>query len=294
MADSTRRVYSDLDNLTTEELKGIVRADFSCEDIDEDRISYALELIAQREAAQEDGDGIDIDAAWETFHRSYCTEEGTGKSLYDSESVPDARHTVRNISPATKGIKQRKGFVSIRRYIAVIAATLVFTFGSMITVQATGVDVFGFLAQWTDEVFHYESTDNSSSAVWYSSLSTQNLYEDLLPTRIPDGYELAETYTGKSEALSYFTYVFCSGDNQTFSLEITTFSSQEYISDTAYEKNSTSVEEYISNGRTVYIFSNSEDNFAVCLDGLTEISVYGDLTRTQLEEVFDSIGGNTQ
>lgn len=59
----------------------------------------------------------------------------------------------------------------------------------------------------------------------------------------------------------------------------------------AYQKDDGEVEEYASNGRRIYAFSNLEYNTAAWTDGRFGITIVGDLTQDELKQLFDSIGG---
>lgn len=51
------------------------------------------------------------------------------------------------------------------RKLTILAATLVFLIASLLTVQASGVDVFGAIVRWTDELFSFGKTEENRGLV---------------------------------------------------------------------------------------------------------------------------------
>lgn len=75
--------FRELEQLDTDTLKERIRTDGYTEDLDEERILYALRIIASREPPQRN-QAQKVDDAWRRFQEEYCTPEGEGQSLYDS------------------------------------------------------------------------------------------------------------------------------------------------------------------------------------------------------------------
>ena len=118
-----------LNEMSTEELKNILRVDCFSDDIkklDDDTISKILQIITQREA-----DGRDIDARllWENFKMEYLP----------SIDMAEEKDTIQEY--------------------AVIAALLCLLLGNCVAF-AHGVNIFEYIANWNDETFHFEQTDS--------------------------------------------------------------------------------------------------------------------------------------
>ena len=80
------RKYSYLDQLSTQQLEEILRADIESPDCGDDGIIfYILEMIEKREREHPTGRLTDIEKAWANFKKYYHTAEGEGLSLYPIE-----------------------------------------------------------------------------------------------------------------------------------------------------------------------------------------------------------------
>lgn len=276
--------YADLDKLSTDALKEIIRADLMFDDLDDDYVMRALEVIEQREARA--GNTVDVDAAWKTFCSEYWTEEGTGQSLYDSSEPCDP--VPAEEKQGTHKRPKVPHFVLTR--MGLVAAVMALLLAGMVTVQAAGIDIFGAIAQWGKELFHFEISKVQEQE-WRSNLVGDKIPLDLLPTWIPDGFTLTDSGMDDFDTWTATWMIFTSEDGRSFNLQITVYTSPEYVSAALYQKDDSLVDEYQSNGRTVYLFANLDQYIAVCLDGLTEISAVGDLTTVELKQIFNSIGG---
>lgn len=83
---NSRHDYSQLDRMSTEELREILRLDFLLPDDEEsdmDAILYVMQLVAERERKNPTGKVPDVREAWASFVKNYLPYLGDGKSLYD-------------------------------------------------------------------------------------------------------------------------------------------------------------------------------------------------------------------
>ena len=92
---------------------------------------------------------------------------------------------------------------ALRRTIPVAAAAALIL-GTMISAQAMGVDVFGKIARWTEETFHFSSVEQAAVITKYPLAEGERMtfetLEDavdafgitapIVPKRIPDGLSL--------------------------------------------------------------------------------------------------------
>ena len=72
----------------------------------------------------------------------------------------------------------------------------------MVTVQATGIDVFGAVGRWTDSLFYFESGYDSvekpkekqflPAEIIKDSLLSYRLPSELVPSWFPDGFDISE------------------------------------------------------------------------------------------------------
>lgn len=200
--------YAYLNKLSTPELENILRADMASHgEGDIDMVLYIMEVIEQREGGKSSESIADTERARGEFDRIYNTPESGGRPLYTAGSqgklilqgdmknpekitvLTDSTHT------ATKPNRLHR----VMRVGLIAAITAVVMLGVMVVAQAAGVDVFGAVARWTDEVF-------SLGTIRYQSAVDINLPNDTADTSdIPSPQvadeEGASTYTSIQDAL---------------------------------------------------------------------------------------------
>lgn len=140
------RGYSCYDSMSTGELEQLLRLDFQASEAggsELDAVLYISSLLAGRnEPAAED-------AAWEQFRTKYLPY-ADGRSLYDfGGGDPGAR-------------LRRARIRGLRRAVVLAALLSVCLFGGMAVARAAGVDVFGAVARWTDEIFRFVPASDTS------------------------------------------------------------------------------------------------------------------------------------
>ena len=197
-----------------------------------------------------------------------------------------------------------------RARIALVAAILVAgLFGGMIVAQASGLDVFGAIARWTDSAFSFgkipsdQPKQNTSGAtleinqpalngeIWEAYQQFQEeLYSSgidniLLPAYLPEGFQVesVDFYVSKKSDRTSLLIVYTNGlDYINFSI---TRSDTEPV--TIYEKDNQAVELYDYAGNIHYIFSNNGDyNVAWYADRL-EYSLSTTFGANTLKDIID-------
>lgn len=275
-----------LEQLRTEELKEIIRADAeSTSGGDEDFIFTVLEVIAEREKRQPDYQPPDLNAAWQRFQQYYNTPDGVGQSLFPVEGSEEKRSR-----PAEK--MRRMGRPGWKR-LAIIAAAIAILLAGIFTAQAAGIDIPGIIARWTDDVFYFEgsATETSGQAEWAEVLIKQALEKGQLTTWVPDGFYAGEILKEDLNSVLLLQQDYADQKGQTFSIEVIIYSSPDLVPNNAHEKDSETVVEYPCGRHIVYMFSNYGRNTATCLDGCIEITITGDLSFEDLLQVFNSLEG---
>ena len=179
----TGRDFSKYDEMTDEQLSQILREDASKtegEDTDLELMLHIMEVLARRR--RETSEDISPEEALEQFKNKYTY---TDNSLI-SEEKPAKKKTV--------------GFSRWQRWVATIAAVLVLVFGSALTAQAFGFDIFEIIAKWTKETFHFgyvsdagetnapAKTDETPYTGLSLALEQNGISSNFIPTWIPDGY----------------------------------------------------------------------------------------------------------
>ena len=283
--------FSRYDQMSTAGLEQLLRLDFqSSEDgvSNLDAILYISDLLAKRNGP------FDSDAAWQQFQTKY-RPHADGRSLYDFEDKEDrSASDAKQASTVPSGGRSRSAR-RLRRpplLAAVLAALLL---GS-IAAQAAGVDVWGVIAQWTDETFRFVSGDSGGASGSGTGQEDTEQSRSLLhvvgmdgmfPTRCLDGFspgglDITELNDSVSAHVTYF------GEDRTYSVVIQHFTQPTNNTGT-FEKDDTPVEEYDHNGQAFYILSNIDSLTATSYDGAYMTMIYGVLTREEIKAVIDSI-----
>lgn len=277
-----------LDQLSMEQLEELLRADFASSDPEnEQAVFHILEVMEKREKENPTGRLPDTDQAWKEFQQYYNIPEGEGQSLYPVRSDPETQ-------PAPTSTKKNRRFRP--RKVLVVVAVLVLMFGSMLTAQAAGVDVFGAIGRWTEEKFHFEITpaseDGTTDYTFREASRKRGLSQSLIPTWYPKGFESSEPIDDSVE--DYVDSVYCEyinkEENRSYSVMVSRYYDSNSIAATVYEKDDTKVEIYENNGRNFYIMSNLDTLTATWSDGKMSIDISGQLEINELKHIIDSIG----
>ena len=273
-----------LEQLSTEQLEDILRADLASEDQENDEaVFHILEVLEKREKENPTGRLPDTDQAWKEFQQYYNIPEGEGQSLYPVRSDPETQS-------APTSTKRSRRFRP--RKILIVAAVLVLMFGSMLTAQAAGVDVFGAIGRWTEETFHFDIVqDNDRTSLFQETATQAKIPQDFVPTWVPDGFEGAEPQVDTVE--NYMNSIICVYSNQekTYSVDIEHYYNKADIETLVIEKDDTNVCSYESNGKTFFIMSDMEYLTATWTDGTFVETISGQLSMDEIKTIIDSIGG---
>ena len=276
------------DQLSTEQLEDILRADIaSPNQMNDETVFHILEVLEKREKENPTGRLPDTDQAWKEFQQYYNIPEGEGQSLYPVRSDPETQS-------APTSTKKSRRFRP--RKVLVVAAVLVLMFGSMLTAQAAGLDVFGAIGRWTEEKFHFEisptSEDGTTDYTFREASREMGLPQNLIPTWYPKGFESSEPIDDSIE--NYVDSVYCEyinkEENRSYLTMVSRYYDSNSIAATVYEKDDTEIEIYENNGRNFYIMSNLDTLTATWSDGKMSIDISGQLEINELKHIIDSIG----
>lgn len=285
MAQDNREKYAYLDRLSTQRLEELLLAameDDSGRDTSE-AVLHILEVLQKRE----DGltaEPVDVDRAWEEFRWDYLTPEGEGQALYPcGEDRPES----------TKKTKARR--VPVWRTLRIAAATVALLFALMVGAQASGLNVFGALAQWTSETFHFGAKSEIQSEnyqLFLDELNKNKIPKEFAPTWLPSGFIASEPTVESSDSSISVKISFANTDKGSFSISINRYISQLEPENKSFEKDDISVEQYLSHGKTFYIFSNESFIMATWSENSLLETIWGNLSETDIKTIIDSIGGS--
>lgn len=286
MAQDNREKYAYLDRLSTQRLEELLLAameDDSGRDTSE-AVLHILEVLQKRE----DGltaEPVDVDRAWKEFQRDYLTPEGEGQALYPcGEDRPES----------AKKPKARR--VPVWKTLRIAAATVALLFALMVGAQASGLNVFGALAQWTSETFHFGTEQSEIQSENYQmfldTLVENSVPKDYAPTWLPSGFVASEPTVENSDSSISVKISFVNTDKGSFSISINRYTSQLNPKNRTFEKDNISVESYLSHGKTFYIFSNVDSIMATWSEDSLLETIWGDLSKKDIKAMIDSIGGS--
>lgn len=173
-----------------------------------------------------------------------------------------------------------------------------FLFGCLMVAQASGVDVFGAVARWTDETFHFEVQEDQSTSDWYApyqeQLESVGLNAAFMPTLIPDGYTVGEIEIFELPDSTEICIPFYHSNDSTIQCLISSYSSPIDMQSLVFEKDGRPVKEYQVNGKTVYLFHNLDAIKAVCQHKNFVYTLTGDVTEDIALNFYASIGLDSQ
>lgn len=190
--------------------------------------------------------------------------------------------------------KKRTGLRRIFHTGLVAAIMVAVLFGVMVAAQAAGVDVFGAVARWTEETFHFSVQENGAGTAWYSDyqddLDAAGLSEKYLPTWVPEGYAVTD-FQIQELTRRIEVYILYNDENgPAFDLLISIYDNPEAVEQNILEKDDTPVQVIQANGKTIYLLENLGVQSATCQDQNVIYSLVGDLSPNLVEDIFATIG----
>lgn len=185
----------------------------------------------------------------------------------------------------------------LKRVMVTVAATVALLFALMIGAQAAGLNIFGNLAQWTDELFFFiPSNKETARNAEYQEMFREALEETGLPTELASGW-YPEEYT--EEKLKVWNddmgkrveFSFKNENEETFFISVEKGGETVDFAPDPFEKDSGLVEIYIGNGRTFYMMSNLNTTTATWSEGNLVEMIRGKLSTDEVKKMIDSMGG---
>ena len=212
------------------------------------------------------------------------------------KDVDDACASI--LAQTTKHEHSKKSTKTVIRHLLVAAATVIALLGTLVAVQAAGIDVFGRLASWTDSVFHFNSETDVSlpegekeNPEIETALSELGLPAVLAPMQLPEGYEvidIKQVTTNQTKLVG----IAAEKDGGTIQIFIEEYIDLGIFDKSQWEKDEQSAQIYTSNGRTFYLFENESGWTGVWSDGRYAISLQGFESLKELQTTIASIGVN--
>lgn len=259
-----------LDSMSTAELlEGMEQALYSMTEE-----TYDAELIdAYLEALERKSPMPEHPTADESYER-FRARVGELNAAVNPQSAP-ARRT-------------RPGPRRALRTALVAVITTACLLSCMVVAQAAGVDVFGSIARWTDDLFGFGDVEDmeAAPAPTESTEVTVEYIESLLPV-VPDGFVMERPIIFIDEVSGDLEYI----ANYFFDDKFITFSaiwqSDEGIS--LYEKDQRDIETLVIGDTKFFVFMNNEYPTAAWTNSNLECGISTNITIDELKQLlYDS------
>ena len=283
--DPGEQDFSRYDSMSTEELEEILRLDAEkpeYEESDTDELFYIMEVLAQRRNSDPNYTGKSVGEAFETFKKHYAPDDFKDMNI-QIKSTPSAK-------PVKRAVRWL-------RPVAAVAAVLAVCILASISVDAMGFDLWGKVANWSKEFFHFEDETQTTEGtepdmqdeIEYTSLqdalNKSNITKDLAPSWIPDGYTLTKIDIADSPK----EITICAKyEKDTAKIRISVRrllgSTPEQI-----EKSDDLIEIFIFDSVTYYILKNQDNLKAVWIIDEFECYISGEITIEEMKAIIESI-----
>lgn len=290
---SSGRKYEFLEQLPIEDLEYFLR--LSSDSVEtEEFLDAVTEVIIKRERDCPTGRIMNVGKAWHEFQTVYNNPESEDTPLSEDVSKQDNRDASR---PKNHTAPAGSSFRRLGRSIVIVATIIALVFSTMIGAQAAGLDIFGTLARWTDSTFHHITTprDRDESIglqnTLYGPIDVEELLGAYAPAQLPDNAVATSSRIQEDEYGIAIQVSFSLPDDRKFFIQVDQYPEGEYIDSKTFEIDTELREEYFSNSKTYYIFSNENYYMATWSDGTTMQNILGDLSIEELKLIIDSIGG---
>lgn len=185
---------------------------------------------------------------------------------------------------------KRRG--SILRMTLRVALAAAFVFSCLMMAQASGIDLWGTVARWTDDGFRFQLVEDNTPQ-WYddywTDLEVVGIEEDQLPTWLPQDYAVDAIQVSKKLDRNEVQVLLTSQDQPEIRCSMSIFSDPETMSALVFSKDNRPVEEFQVNGKTVYLLHNEDTVMAVCQHQNVIYCLSGNIGRETASQFYASI-----
>lgn len=293
---SSGHKFKFLEQLSVEDLECLLCLSSDAEET-EAFLDAVAEVIAEREKEHPTGRLPNVDDAWnefQTLYQNHSSEhmppdddkEDDQKDQEDEDPILSPRESVSRLPRRARCSPFRR----LWPIAATVLITVALTVGCMVGVQATGLNVFGALAEWTDEFFHFVPAPSDRDRI-KNALKEQGIPEELAPAWVPEGFELekVEPFTHDGGSSITLEYV---GAEGSLIIGIKKYNNPIHLVNWDYEKDMADAEPFVSHERQFYILSNLECTTATWSDGQSLlINIWGNISTKEMKYIIGSIGG---
>lgn len=185
---------------------------------------------------------------------------------------------------------KRRG--AVLRMTLRVALAAAFVFSCLMMAQASGLDLWGTVARWTDDGFRFQLVEDNTPQ-WYddywTDLEVVGIEEDQLPTWLPQDYAVDAIQVSKKLDRNEVQVLLTSQDQPEIRCSMSIFSDPETMSALVFSKDNRPVEEFQVNGKTVYVLHNEDTVMAVCQHQNVIYCLSGNIGRETASQFYASI-----
>ena len=262
-----------------EELLALEAADLDAAEPNADFIATVLEVIAERESAQNQEM---TEKAWEDFQEYYNL-----RKQEETDTEEEAPHDHR------RKTEHRQRFPKIARVIRIgaVAAVLTVLLGGTVF----GWNFFRAVADWTEESFYFLTGQNHKSHPEEDVYRKQRLLVEkrtdipAVPNWVPKGAAANDVPNDNIRTDRIIVRAAYTVGAREFSIQIIIHDTPPEVYDVTYQKDATIEEEYIAGGISHYIVGNNETISTMWVNGCVEGHIQGELTLDEMQKMIDSI-----
>lgn len=218
--------------------------------------------------------------------------DGELDSHFDAEQALAQFHQKHDIAAPVPPSARRIIRPRILRYSAHAAVVAILLISCMMAAaQASGFDILGAFARWTDAQFHFEWAEakepvsNLEQDSLLDALQISGVKEKLAPTWLPEDAVLHELSAQVIEKIPVFAAAYQTNDGNIF-ISIRQSSNKPF---SEIEKDASQVDIYVAGGIEHHIMCDVTQSKATWQNGDWECMIAGNISGEELIAMIDSI-----
>lgn len=289
-----------------------------CLDVSPERLNpmTAAQLERELEAAleamtEEEYDPAVIDAYLDALDRKAPTPDHPDAGTAYAGFQARVQRAAGQVSGGRASRRSRVRLRTLLRVAAAAALLTTFLFSTMVAAQASGVDVFGAIARWTDSVFSFGALpgEDASGSVQTAAPAAQGSQTDRRD--VPEEYQTVQLELERRGLPLYYPkipedfvlaqkpFLYVDPDTNSLDFSVTYTHDRDSIgfdmtqnigsSTTIYEKDDAPVTLYEYGGITHYIFDNINNKTTVWQVGDMEYSITTNCGSISMEALIQTI-----
>ena len=290
--DMDTEIKTKYDNYSVDELKAALKNYFffsgEFSDADMEEMNQIMAVLDRKEPISS------LYTAEESLMRFQETygEELSSLGVRNTEEVIEEKpaaelEPVSSISEAApvRAVRHRR----LSRTVLVAAAVVVILVAAAATASALGVNLFGWIPKWNDEVLGFgenESPEPNELHDTYkipAALKELGIEEPLYPTWVPEGFKMDFSVIEKNPV--FLHEGFSNGDHY-LTITIQPSSSTE---DIVFEKDDSPLSKYLKNNVVHYIFADENQVTASWHTDNYIVYITGNISIEETERIIDSV-----